>query len=78
MSGNVTVRAINRGMGPDAQYFAEPIGCSVVVGQQRITVEESEPGAFLRSAMEQEVVLVDALPGVWRTNLACVDSTDAL
>jgi hypothetical protein len=50
-------------------HFAEPVlGAVLVVGQQHITVEESEPGAFsqLHEHMEQEVVLVDALPGVWR------------
>ena len=39
-----------------------------MVGDQHITVEESEPGACpnLHELLEQEVVLIDALPGVWR------------
>ena len=39
-----------------------------MVGQQHITVEESEPGAFasLHEHVEKDVILMEALPGVWR------------
>ena len=50
-------------------HFAEHVfGAVLVVGQQHITVEESEPGAFsqLHDHTERELVLYDALPGVWR------------
>lgn len=55
--------------GPMPNHFAEPVlGAVLVVGDQHITVEESEPGAFpsLHDFNEREVVLIDALPGVWR------------
>jgi len=44
------------------------LGALLIVGDQHITVEESEPGAFqhLHGFAEQDVVLKDALPGVWR------------
>jgi hypothetical protein len=70
VQGRVAVRGrLTGAWGPMPNHFAEPVlGAVLVVGQQHITVEESEPGAFsqLHEHMEQEVVLVDALPGVWR------------
>ncbi len=48
-------------------HFAEHVlGAVLVVGQQHITLEESEPGAYpdLHDLVEQDVVLFDALPGV--------------
>ena len=70
VQGRVTVKGrLTGAWGPMPNHFAEPVlGAVLVVGQQHITVEESEPGAFsqLHEHMEQEVVLVDALPGVWR------------
>ena len=50
-------------------HFSEPVlGAVLVVGQQHITVEESEPGAFasLHEHVEKDVILMEALPGVWR------------
>ncbi|MEC8576397.1 MAG: PD-(D/E)XK nuclease family protein [Candidatus Thermoplasmatota archaeon] len=55
--------------GPMPNHFAEHVlGAVLVVGQQHITLEESEPGAYpdLHDLVEQDVVLFDALPGVWR------------
>tara|TARA_Y100001954_G_C15823095_1_gene610914 strand:- start:2196 stop:3785 length:1590 start_codon:yes stop_codon:yes gene_type:complete len=70
VQGRVAVKGrLTGAWGPMPNHFAEPVlGAVLVVGQQHITVEESEPGAFsqLHEHMEQEVVLVDALPGVWR------------
>jgi hypothetical protein len=50
-------------------HFSEHVlGAVLVVGNQHITLEESEPGAFpdLHEHLEQEVLVIDALPGVWR------------
>ena len=70
VQGRVAVRGrLTGAWGPMPNHFAEPVlGAVLVVGQQHIIIEESEPGAFpqLHDRMEQEVVLVDALPGVWR------------
>lgn len=70
VQGRVAVRGrLTGAWGPMPNHFAEPVlGAVLVVGQQHIIIEESEPGAFpqLHDCMEQEVVLVDALPGVWR------------
>ena len=70
VQGRVTVKGrLTGAWGPMPNHFAEPVlGAVLVVGQQHITVEESEPGAFsqLHEHLEREVVLVDALPGVWR------------
>ncbi len=70
VQGRVAVKGrLTGAWGPMANHFAEPVlGAVLVVGQQHITLEESEPGAFpnLHERMEQEVILVDALPGVWR------------
>ena len=68
--------------GPMPNHFAEPVlGAVLVVGDQHITVEESEPGAFpsLHDSLEREVVLFDALPGVWRDQARLyVDSSSRL
>lgn len=70
VQGRVTVTGRLTGMwGPMPNHFAEHVlGAVLVVGQQHITVEESEPGAFpqLHDHAEQDLVLIDALPGVWR------------
>jgi len=70
VQGRVTVTGRLTGVwGPMPNHFAEHVlGAVLVVGQQHITVEESEPGAFsdLHDHAEQELVLIDALPGVWR------------
>lgn len=55
--------------GPMPNHFSEHVlGAVLVVGDQHITVEESEPGAFphLHELLEHEIVVIDALPGVWR------------
>ena len=55
--------------GPMPNHFSEHVlGAVLVVGNQHITLEESEPGAFpdLHEHLEQEVLVIDALPGVWR------------
>jgi len=70
VQGRVTVRGrLTGAWGPMPNHFGEPVlGALLVVGDQHITVEESEPGAFqhLHGFAEQDVVLKDALPGVWR------------
>ena len=57
--------------GPLPNHFSEPVlGAMLSSGQKQITIEESEPGAFpsLHDCPNGEVVIVDALPGVWRGN----------
>lgn len=70
IQGRVAVKGRLTGVwGPMPNHFGEPVlGAVLVVGSQHITVEESEPGAFhqLHEYNEREIVLVDALPGVWR------------
>ena len=70
IQGRVAVKGRLTGVwGPMPNHFGEPVlGAVLVVGSQHITVEESEPGAFqqLHDFNEKEVVLLDALPGVWR------------
>ena len=70
VQGRVTVRGrLTGAWGPMPNHFGEPVlGAVLVVGDQHITVEESEPGTFqhLHEFVEQDVVLKDALPGVWR------------
>ena len=70
IQGRVAVRGRLTGVwGPLPNHFGEPVlGAVLVVGDQHITVEEGEPGAFstLHEANEQDVVILDALPGVWR------------
>lgn len=83
VQGRVAVRGrLTGAWGPMPNHFAEPVlGAVLVVGQQHIIVEESEPGAFsqLHDHMEQEIVLVDALPGVWRDQPRLyVDATTVL
>jgi len=70
IQGRVNVRGrLTGAWGPLPNHFSEPVlGAVLVVGDQHITIEESEPGAFpeLHNLLETEVVLIDALPGVWR------------
>lgn len=57
--------------GPLPNHFSEPVlGAMLSSGQKQITIEESEPGAFptLHDCPNGEVVIIDALPGVWRGN----------
>ena len=52
-------------------HYAEPVlGAMVSVSGTHITIEESEPNAFpsLHDFSDGEVIIVDALPGVWRGN----------
>ena len=95
IQGRVNVRGrLTGAWGPLPNHFSEPVlGAVLVVGDQHITIEESEPGAFqaLHEMMESDVVLIDALPGVWRdqprlyldSHSSCVgledpEATDAL
>ena len=70
IQGRVSVKGrLTGAWGPMPNHFSEPVlGAVLVVGQQHITVEESEPGAFasLHEHVEKEIILLDALPGVWR------------
>ncbi len=70
LMGRVAVKGRLTGLwGPFPNHFGELVhGAMLVVGQQHIAVEESEPGAFptLHDWAEQEISLQDALPGVWR------------
>jgi hypothetical protein len=70
IQGRVAVRGrLTGAWGPMPNHFGEPVlGAVLVVGQQHITLEESEPGSFpdLHALLEREVVLLDAMPGVWR------------
>lgn len=55
--------------GPLPNHFGEPVlGAMMVAGSTRISVEESEPGVFplLHNQPTGEIVIFDALPGVWR------------
>ena len=57
--------------GPLPNHYAESVlGAMVSVSGTQITVEESEPNAFpsLHNYLEGEVVILNALPGVWRGN----------
>ncbi|MDP6199894.1 MAG: PD-(D/E)XK nuclease family protein [Candidatus Poseidonia sp.] len=70
IQGRVSVKGRLTGTwGPMSNHFGEAVlGAVLVVGSQHITLEESEPGAFsdLHAWAEQEVILHEALPGVWR------------
>ena len=57
--------------GPLPNHYAEPVlGAMVSVSGTQITVEESEPNSFprLHDYSDGEVMIVNALPGVWRGN----------
>ena len=57
--------------GPLPNHYAEPVlGAMVSVSGTQITVEESEPNAFpnLHDQVDGEVIIINALPGVWRGN----------
>ena len=57
--------------GPLPNHYSEPVlGAMVSVSGTQITIEESEPNAYpsLHEYSDGEVVIVNALPGVWRGN----------
>ena len=57
--------------GPLPNHYAEPVlGAMVSVSGSQVTVEESEPNAFptLHNQSDGEVIIINALPGVWRGN----------
>ena len=57
--------------GPLPNHYSEPVlGAMVSVSGTQITIEESEPNAYpsLHDYSDGEVMIVDALPGVWRGN----------
>lgn len=71
---NIPVRVSVQGKftgawGPLPNHFGEPVlGAMLVAGGVQITVEESEPGSYplLHEQENGELVIIDALPGVWR------------
>ena len=57
--------------GPLPNHYSEPVlGAMVSVSGTQITVEESEPNSFprLHEYSDGEVMIINALPGVWRGN----------
>ena len=57
--------------GPLPNHYSEPVlGAMVSVSGTQITVEESEPNSFpkLHDYSDGEVMIINALPGVWRGN----------
>ena len=55
--------------GPLPNHFGEPVlGAMLMAGGAQITVEESEPGSYpaLHDGPKGELVIINALPGVWR------------
>ena len=57
--------------GPLPNHYAEPVlGAMISVSGTQVTVEESEPNAFssLHDYADGEVIITNALPGVWRGN----------
>lgn len=70
IQGRVHVKGrLTGAWGPLPNHFGEPVlGAVLVVGDQHITLEETEPGEFqtLHQVVEKEVLVFDALPGVWR------------
>jgi hypothetical protein len=55
--------------GPLPNHFGEPVlGAMLMAGMKQITIEESQPGSFpkLHDCPNGEIVIIDALPGVWR------------
>ncbi len=57
--------------GPLPNHYSEPVlGAMISVSGTQITIEESEPNAYpsLHNYSDGEVIIVDALPGVWRGN----------
>lgn len=55
--------------GPLPNHFNEPVlGAMLKAGETTIAIEEAEPGAFpnLHAAKSTDVVVQNALPGVWR------------
>ncbi len=61
--------AFSNAWGPLPNHFGEPVlGAMLVAGRSQLSVEESEPGAFplLHDQPNGDIVIFDALPGVWR------------
>ena len=57
--------------GPLPNHYSEPVlGAMISVSGTQITIEESEPNAYpsLHECSDGEVMIVNALPGVWRGN----------
>jgi hypothetical protein len=55
--------------GPLPNHFGEPVlGAMLMAGGTQLTVEESEPGSYpsLHDGPKGELVILNALPGVWR------------
>ena len=76
MSRGVTVKGrLTGAWGPMPNHFAEPVlGAVLVVGQQHITVEESEPGRFLNSmnTWNKRLCSLMHFRVCGETNLACM------
>ena len=76
MIGDIQSRINIRGKftgqwGPLPNHYAEPVlGAMISVSGTQVTVEESEPNAFssLHDYADGEVIIMNALPGVWRGN----------
>ena len=76
MIGDIQSRINIRGKftgqwGPLPNHYAEPVlGAMISVSGTQVTVEESEPNAFssLHDYADGEVIITNALPGVWRGN----------
>ena len=70
VQGRVNVRGRCTGAwGPMPNHFGEHVrGMVLVAGEKHIVMEESEPAAFpqLHEHLERQVVIRNALPGVWR------------
>ena len=57
--------------GPLPNHYSEPVlGAMLTASGTQVTIEESEPGAFpdLHDLTGGEVIIKNALPGVWRGN----------
>jgi hypothetical protein len=64
VSGNLIAQ-----WGPLPNHFNEPVlGAMLQAGEATIAIEEAEPGAFpdLHDAEQTNVIIENALPGVWR------------
>ena len=70
IQGRVHVKGrLTGAWGPMLNHYGEAVlGAVLVVGHQHITLEESEPGSYpnLHEWVEKDVVITQALPGVWR------------
>ena len=64
VSGNLIAQ-----WGPLPNHFNEPVlGAMLRAGEATIAIEEAEPGAFphLHDSEQNDVIIENALPGVWR------------